>query len=61
MEEAILELRTKIPKEKLVYSICEFYRRMGHRKIKLISKSEDNIISEDYTSSDEIETAGNLS
>lgn len=48
MEIPILELTTKIPKEELVYNVCEFYRGMGHREIILIKESDDDIKFEDY-------------
>lgn len=48
LENPILELTTKIPKEKILYAICEFYRKMGHREILLIKESDDDINYEDY-------------
>jgi hypothetical protein len=61
MNKAILELTTKIPKEKLVYAICEFYWNAGHNQIKLIRETEDSIKSEDYDPTELIENTQNIS
>ena len=48
MEKTFLELTTKIPKEKLVYTVCEFYWEMGHREIKLFWNEDDSLTSLNY-------------
>ncbi|WP_407355526.1 hypothetical protein [Methanolobus sp. WCC5] len=48
MDEPVFELTTKIPKDKLVYTICNFYRTMSHKKIRLARETADDIIFEDY-------------
>ena len=58
MKEAVLELTTKIPKEKLVYTICEFYWDIGHNEIELIKEDGNDIYSEEYTP---LEVIGNTS
>jgi hypothetical protein len=47
-----LELTTKIPKERLVYAICEFYWNIGHKEIELIRGTGNNIKSEEYAPSE---------
>jgi hypothetical protein len=54
MEILDLELTTKIPIEKLVPAICEFYWAIGHKTIKIIRGSDDNKTSDDYDSTKEI-------
>jgi len=58
MSEPILELRTKISKEKLVYTICDFYWTMGHKTIKLGRGFDDDINYENY---DPVRRIGNTS
>ena len=48
MNEAVLELTTKIPKANLVYGTCEFYWNMGHKTIKLFRPSGEDFTSEDF-------------
>jgi|GEM_PF-3077330 len=57
MNEAVLELKTKIPKERLVYDICEFYWNIGHNEIELIKGVGNDIKSEEYAPS---EIIGNI-
>ena len=58
MNEAVLELTTRIQKEKLMYAICDFYWTMGHRTIKLARESNDDI---DYENYNPVEGIGNTS
>ncbi|WP_321430251.1 hypothetical protein [uncultured Methanolobus sp.] len=61
MNEAVLELTTKIQKEKLVYAICDFYWTMGHKTIKLGRESNDDIDYENYDPVEGIGNTGNIS
>ncbi|WP_321428565.1 hypothetical protein [uncultured Methanolobus sp.] len=61
MNEAVLELTTRISKEKLVYAICEFYWNIGHSKIELIKEIGNDIKSEEYASSKTIESVSAIS
>jgi hypothetical protein len=61
MNEAVLELTTKIPKERLVYAICDFYWSIGHNEIELIKGVGNDINSEEYAQSDLIENVSSIS
>ncbi|AFV25281.1 hypothetical protein Mpsy_3082 [Methanolobus psychrophilus R15] len=56
-----LELITKIPKEKLVPAICEFYWAMGHKTVRLIRGSGDDKTYEDYSPVKGVKNAGEVS
>lgn len=60
LEEALLGVTTRIPKEKTVHSICDFYWTMGHKKIRLIRLSDDKKTYEDYDPAKGIEMAGEI-
>ena len=55
-----LNLSTKIPKEKLVYTICDFYWTMGHKAIKLGKETEDHFNYEDYDPLKKIENVDRI-
>ena len=61
MDESDLELSTRIPKEKLVYTICDFYWTMGHKRIRLVRQTEDDINYEDYDPTKRIENIYGIS
>jgi hypothetical protein len=56
-----IELTTKIPKEKLVPAICEFYWDMGHKKIVLTRGPDDDETLEEYGPVKGIENIGQIS
>ena len=56
-----LELSTKISKEKLVYTICNFYWMMGHKRIRLVRETEDDINYEDYEPTKKIDNIYGIS
>ncbi|WP_407355728.1 hypothetical protein [Methanolobus sp. WCC5] len=56
-----LELTTRIPKEKLVPAICDFYWDMGHKKIVLTRGSDVDETLEDYDPVKGIENIGQIS
>jgi hypothetical protein len=56
-----LELITKIPKEKLVPSICEFYWAMGQKTVRLIRGPNDDTTYEDYSPVKGVKSTGEVS
>jgi hypothetical protein len=55
MRRPDLEIKTKISKIDLVYTICDFYWTKDHRTIKLVRETEDDISYEDYEPSKRID------